>query len=324
MPDLSAPAHRRPRLQGTVRWPARGTTARVVLTAGDRPELLDDARAIVDKLLRDVDKACGRSRADAEIHRLYRAGGRTITVSPLLAELVATALAAARRSGGSVDPTVGAAMNRLGHERDLSPLPVCGSSADPAHRPAPGWHTVRLEGRRLGVPAGVSLDLGATATAFAADRAARLVARELGVGALVALGGDVATAGPAPDGGWRVLVQDRPGDPACVVALPAGAAVATSGVGSRRHGTGRAHRIVDPATGAAARTPWVTATAVADTCVAASTLATAALVRGEAAPRWLGELGAAARLVGRDGAVVTLGAWRSRPVPPQRPAGTAS
>jgi thiamine biosynthesis lipoprotein len=191
---------------GTATWPAWGRTARVVLTAGDHPELLDDARDLVSGVLSAVDRAAGRDRPDAEVHRLLRAGGRTVTVSPLRAELVATALAAARRSGGAVDPTVGAAMNRIGYHHDRSVLPVCAQASPVSRgevrgRPAPGWHVVRLEGRRLGVPAGVSLDLGATARAFTADRAAALVADRLGVGVLVSVGGHVATAGRAPAGG---------------------------------------------------------------------------------------------------------------------------
>jgi thiamine biosynthesis lipoprotein len=103
-----------------LRYPA----VRVVLSApGDRRGRVDDARATVERVLGDVGKACGRLRPDAEIHRLYRAAGRTVTVSPLLAELVATALAAARRSGGSVDPTVGVAMNRLARDRHVALLP---------------------------------------------------------------------------------------------------------------------------------------------------------------------------------------------------------
>ena len=314
---------------GTAEWPAWGRTARVVLTAGDHPELLDDARDLVSRVLAAVDRAAGRDRPDAEIHRLLRAGGRTVTVSPLLAELVAVALAAARRSGGAVDPTVGAAMNRISHRGSgggarpalptLPVLPVCGQvtrvgGAGATARPAPGWHVVRLDGRRLGVPAGVSLDLGAVAGAFAADRAAALVAGRLGVGALVRVGGDVATAGPAPTGGWRVHVPggtDRPEDPPATIVLPAGAAVATSGTLHRvwRHGGEVLHHIVDPRTGTSAVTPWRTVTAVALCCVQANTLTTGALVRGDDAARWLNGLGAPARLVTTDGAVVTVGAW---------------
>src|SRR5207249_9194249 len=134
---------------------------------------------------------------------------------------------------GDVDPTVGAAMVRLGYDRDFSVLPTCGGWVV-RQRPAPGWRSVHLQGRRLTVPTGVLLDLGATAKAYTADRCARLVGERCDTGVLVSLGGDIATAGPAPPGGWRVLVQDRPGEPACTVALPAGAGLATSSTISRR------------------------------------------------------------------------------------------
>jgi thiamine biosynthesis lipoprotein len=53
-------------------------------------------------------------------------------------------------------------------------------------------------------------------------------------------------------------------------------------------------------------------TATGPTCVAANTAATAAVVLGARAPRWLAERGVAARLQPRRGRVVTTGAW---PVP---------
>jgi len=43
---------------------------------------------------------------------------------------------------------------------------------------------------------------------LAADRAARRIEKELDVGALVNLGGDVAVAGKTPPGGWRIRVTD--------------------------------------------------------------------------------------------------------------------
>jgi thiamine biosynthesis lipoprotein len=86
----------------------------------------------------------------------------------------------------------------------------------------------------LTVPVGVLLDLAATAKAHTADRCARMVAAYCDTGVLVDIGSDIATAGPAPQGGWRVPVTDQPGDPGCTVMLPAGAALATSGVGRRR------------------------------------------------------------------------------------------
>ena len=67
------------------------------------------------------------------------------------------------------------------------------------------------EGDLLTVPEGVLLDLGATAKAVAADLAADVVASRTGSGVLVELGGDIATRGAHPAGGWQILVDDGPG-----------------------------------------------------------------------------------------------------------------
>ena len=161
------------------------------------------------------------------------------------------------------------------------------------------------------VPTGVHVDLGATAKAWTADRCARLVAGALGVGVLVELGGDLATAGAGPADGWRILVRDQPGDPACLVTVPSGAAMATSSTSSRswHRGDRLLHHVLDPRTCQPAERVWRSATVVADRCVDANTWTTAALVRGRAAPDWLETLGVPARLVDRSGAVHALGGW---------------
>ncbi len=291
---------------GTAQWPVWSTTARLVVTDPDR---LGAARKLVVAQLAAVENAASRFRDGSEVQRVYRAGGRTVRVSALLAELVAASLAAARRTGGDVDPTVGAAMRRLGYDRDLSLLPVCGGWMAVEERPAPGWHRVRLDGRALTVPPGVLLDLGATAKAFTADRCARLVASRWDIGVLVSLGGDIATAGPAPAGGWQVLVEDQPGDPSCLVALPSGAALATSSTVSRQwRRDGRLlHHILDPRTCQPAPPVWRSVSVATDRCVEANTLTTAAIVRGRAALGWLRDVGVPARLVTADRVVLTIG-----------------
>jgi thiamine biosynthesis lipoprotein len=293
---------------GTAQWPVWGTTARLVVTDPDR---LGDARSLVAAELAVVDKACSRFRSDSEVCALERAGGRPVRVSATLALVVTAALAAARRTGGDLDPTVGAAMVRLGYDRDWSLIADRGGWATVER--APGWQRVRLRGRDLTVPAGVLLDLGATAKAWAADRCADLVAERYGTGVLVSLGGDIATAGPAADGGWRILVRDAPGDPDCVVTLPGGAAMATSSTVSRSwHTGGRAlHHILDPRTCVPAPPVWRTVSVAHFRCVDANTLSTSAIVRGAAAPDRLRAAAVPARLVAADGQVTTLGGWPS-------------
>jgi len=287
----------------TAQWAIWGTVARIVVT---EPAALPAATAILRAELAVVDAACSRFRPDSELNAACRSG-RTTTVSPLLAGLVRAALDAARDTGGDVDPTVGAALCGIGYDRDFAAL--TGRVVAPAVRvfPAPDWRAVELVGRDLTVPAGVLLDLGATAKAVAADRAAAAIAGALDTGVMVALGGDIATAGPAPDGGWRVLVQDRPGDPQCTVRMPAGAALATSSTVGRTWGA--YHHIVDPRSGLPAPRVWRTVTVAAFSCLRANTLSTAAVVRGHRAPTLLADAGLPARLVTADSDVLRLGGW---------------
>jgi thiamine biosynthesis lipoprotein len=286
-------------------WAALGTTAAVVVTD---PAALAAARAAVEAELRAIDVACSRFHADSEISRLNRAAGRPTRVGSLLAEAVLCALRAAWLTGGAVDPTVGGAVIAAGYDRDFAAL-------RPRPRPAavrvPGWRVVRVEpdGETVRMPAGVTLDLGATAKALAADRAARAAAAATGCGVLVNLGGDLATAGPAPVAGWRVRVTDdhtAPEGAGETVEITAGG-LATSSTTVRRWATG--HHIVDPATGAPAAAPWRTVSVAAASCVDANVASTAAIVLGDAAPAWLAQRGLPARLCAQDGAVVRLAGW---------------
>ena len=288
-------------------WPVWSTTARLVVT---EPSALPTARVLVESMLAEIDLACSRFRPDSELMAASRSTG-PVQVSPLLATLVEVALRAAQESGGAVDPTVGSALCALGYDRDLSTVEVDGMPIPVAVKPAPGWRSVKLVGNELTVPRGVLLDLGASAKAFAADCCARLVADALDTGVLVSLGGDIATAGPAPESGWQILVQDRPDDPSCVLKMPAGKAIATSSTRSRqwRRGDRVLHHVLDPRTCQPAARTWRSVTVVADHCMDANTLTTAALVRGEDAPAMLREHGVPARLVAADGTVRKLGGW---------------
>lgn len=170
---------------------------------------------------------------------------------------------------------------------------------------------VALEDRIVTVPPGVVFDLGATAKAIAADRCADRVHRVTGRGVLINLGGDIATAGPAPDGGWQVLVHDDADDPAGSVALPSGAALATSSTIRRRwrRGADVVHHILDPRTGWSADPVWRTVSVAAQTCLAANTISTAAIIRGWRALDWIRTLGIPARLVDSERNVHTICGW---------------
>jgi thiamine biosynthesis lipoprotein len=279
------------------------------------PGRLVQARTAVEDELARVDAACSRFRDDSELTRLNRSCGRPVHVSPLLFEAIECALRAAAATDGSVDPTVGAAMDAIGYDRDFDAISPNGPPIRPVA--AGGWRAVRIDADSLTVelPAGTRLDLGSTAKAWAADRAAAraAAATQPGVAVLVSLGGDVAVAG-APAAGWPVAIADdhSEGDGAgqATVSLSAGGLATSSTTVRRWLRAGRTvHHIVDPATGLPAETPWRTVSVAAASCAEANAASTAAIVRGAGAPAWLEAAGLPARLVATDGSVLAVGGW---------------
>jgi FAD:protein FMN transferase len=288
----------------TYRFDLWSTTASIVVTD---PDALSAVVEIVRAGLDEVERACSRFRPDSE---LCNVSPGTTHISPLLTDLVGTAIDAAELSGGLVDPTVGTAMRELGYDRSLELLPADGPPVRLVHE-VPGWRQVHLSGDELELPPSIELDLGATAKARAADITAHRAAETVGVGVLVELGGDVATAGPSGAGGWQLLVQDTPEDPAERITLAPGWAVATSSTIRRRWQRGgvRLHHIVDPRTAAPAAPVWRSVTVAAPTCVEANAASTAAVVLGLEAPRWLADHGYTVRLVDQRHRVTRLGGW---------------
>ena len=299
---------------GAATWSALGTTASLWLSDS---AALSRARRIVEDELAAIDLACSRFRHDSELSRVNAAGGARVAVSPLMLEAVTVALRAAELTDGIVDPTVGEALILAGYDRDFAELD--GEPPVLVGRRVPGWTQVSLDRARrtLRVPHGTLLDLGATAKALAADRAAAAVAAELpGLGVLVNLGGDLATGGPAPAGGWLVRIADdhnAPADePGPVVAIGSGA-LATSSTTVRRWGK-TAHHLIDPRTGLPAVSPWRTVSVAAASCVDANTASTAAIVLDYDAPKWLAERKLPARLVDHDGRVTAVAGWPAEAV----------
>jgi thiamine biosynthesis lipoprotein len=297
----------------TALFEAWGTTAQVTLTT---PAPLEDALRIVSDEVRAIDAACSRFRDDSELARVEAAAGSPVRVSPLLLEALDVALHAAAATDGDVDPTVAPSLRGLGWDLDFAAVRERDEPASLTVTPAAGWHVIRLDRTRrtVQVPPGVAIDLGATAKALAADRAARTVHARTGASVLVSLGGDISTAGRGPHDGWPVRVTDdhRNGSsPEGQTIALRGGGLATSSTTVRRWRAGGddQHHIVDPRTGKPVAEFWRTASVAAPSCVQANTASTAAIVRGPSASEWLDELGLTARLVRTDGTVVLVGSW---------------
>ncbi|HXD55318.1 MAG TPA: FAD:protein FMN transferase [Solirubrobacteraceae bacterium] len=307
----------------TARWRALGSTALVRVA---EPWQLEPAILAVRRVLADFDLACSRFREDSELTRVNARAGRPVEVSALLQDAVEIALRGAELTAGSLDPCLGRSIERAGYDRDWE---LIGDLADTVSGGGDSSGPLTLHARRRGawrdvevdrvsgtvrIPAGTKLDLGATAKALAADRAAAAVHARHGHGVLVALGGDLAVRGTAPSGGWRVHVTDdhRAGAqaPGQGVTIRSGGLATSSTVARRWRRDGEPmHHIIDPVTGRPAVTRWRTVSVAAGDCTDANIASTAALLRDGEAIEWLAGLGLPARLVELDGAVHTVGGW---------------
>jgi len=247
----------------------------------------------IDALFADWDRVFSRFRPDSELNLVNRDLSPVVVLSRPFAFALRAALEAAEATDGLVDPTLGAAIEAAGYDRDFSLL---AEDARPAGPAVPGRRdSVRLSGRLLSRPPGIALDLNGVVKALAVDSALELIAGD----GLVAAGGDLAARGGA-NVGLPV---------AGALHLIAGG-VATSGTTKRRwrRGGELQHHLIDPGSGRPARSRWDEVTVTADSCLAADVAAKAAFLLSDEGPRWLDERGLPGRFrAGRD--LVVNEAW---------------
>jgi thiamine biosynthesis lipoprotein len=317
------PAYASPELRHET-WEALGTTVVLRSHGAEGPAI----RAAVEAEIDAIDRAASRFRPDSELSRLNACAGqadhRPVPVGPLLLAAIQLAIRAASLTGGAVDPTLGEHLISAGYDRDWRELIAVAPDAPLTARDrivvrrkrAALWPDILVgeDPPSVRLPAGITLDLGATAKALAADRAARAAAQAGASGVLVSLGGDIATYGIAPPDGWLIHVtddhRDGPDAPGQTIAVVSGG-IATSSIVARRwlHDGRPMHHILDPVTGEPVPGPWRTASVAAATCADANIASTAAIVLGEGASRWLADQDLPARLVALDGSTHTLGGW---------------
>lgn len=283
------------------------------------------AAAEAESELHELDRRLSRFRADSELSLFNHCRSEEVPASELLREAVRAGLWGAERTGGLVDPTLLRALEKLGYASTREGTPPASlalalsrvQTRRPAQpNPAAAWRSMAVldEAGAIRRPPGVMFDTGGIGKGLAADRIARRLQgyRRFAIDC----GGDVRVGGRDP-GSSPVQVEIRHplnGLPAETVRIERGA-VATSGIDVRLWRISESefgHHLIDPATGAAAWTGVIGATALASTALEADVLAKAALLSGpEGASTFLGEQGGLVVL--DDGRIERFGPLRRRP-----------
>jgi thiamine biosynthesis lipoprotein len=194
--------------------------------------------------------------SDGELARVNEAlaAGRTLTVSPELAEVLRRAKRVSMLSDGAFDPAVGALVELWGFHSALD------TPAAPAPEAVTQWLESRgsiadvgIEGRRVSSTSrAVVLDLGGIAKGEAVDRAVELLRRHGVDSALVNAGGNVRAIGTREGRPWHIGIKAPRGDGILgFVELADGEAASTSGDYERyfEQDGRRLHHLLDPRTG---------------------------------------------------------------------------
>jgi thiamine biosynthesis lipoprotein len=248
----------------------------------------------------EVERTCNRFDEASALRQLCFTHCRAVRVPPLLLRALDVALEVARLSNGAFDPTVGAAMEDHGFDRDYR---SGGRRRSGVLSRAVSFRDVHMDlvSGTITLAQPLLLDLGAVAKGLAIDLAAVELA---GLGSFaINAGGDVLVRGCNAEGGpWTIGVKDprRPQELMAVLAMEDGT-VCTSGDYERSNECG--HHILDPRT----REPsgrLSSATVVAPSAMLADALSTAAFVLGpEAGRRFLEEQCVEGMLIAPDGRI---------------------
>lgn len=244
-------------------------TAMLITTYGERSV---SAAYAAEDVIRDLDATLSRTREDSEVSRLNRASGEAVEAGEDLCFLLREASRLSAETAGAFDITIAPVASAWGFAGDRFRVPAqeeldallelvdCG-----------GVHVSGTAGPlTAALGPGQSVDLGAVAKGYAADRLAEVL-REYGIPrANISLGGNVLAWGDRPDGTpWRIGIQDpaKPDDKtafAGVLELTDAFAV-TSGSYQRyfEQDGKRYHHILDPATGYPADSGLTSVTVVA-------------------------------------------------------------
>ena len=255
-----------------------GTGANVTTVGGPA-----DLPLQIENLLHTLNQRWSRFLGDSELSNLNNAPGVPQTVSEETLRLFQEMARGFSLTDGQFDPTVLPALIAEGYSHSLVNPELI--TRIPAGSPARGnFSRITVDGQKVTLPAGTTVDSGGLGKGLAADMAIELAMSSGALGALVEIGGDVRVAGLSPRSDrWRLGIEDphESGKRRDVVEIRH-QGLATSTITKRRFTSGDrdTHHIINPETRHSSQSDTVQASVIAATAVEAEIWTKVAFVRG--------------------------------------------
>jgi FAD:protein FMN transferase len=282
-----------------------GTTIEIGVHVVDdaQTEQARQAMAEAARTMVGLESVLSRFIPDNDLDRLNRSAGDWVQVSPATSRILRRAERAFEQSGGLFNPFLGSVMEQMGYRESFERMDKLQPGRDEV-RDRAVWPTVlQSQGHALvwsqedetmvTLAPGIRLDLGGIAKGWIVEEAARKIAGFGLTDFVVNAGGDMVCRGENGVRPWRVAIEHptNQNEPAITLELHS-LALATSGTYRRRWKLGGrdVHHLVDPRTGAPAKTDIVSCSVVHRDLVEAEWMAKKALLLGvDDATAWLRE-----------------------------------
>ena len=244
---------------------AMDTVMTLQVYAPNAQKRLDEISYEINRLERDLSV----TRETSDVWAINHGDGTAVPVCEDTLYLAGLAQELGDRTGGALDVTMYPVVKLWGFTTGEYQVPDGTAIAGALERVDYTALEVSEADSTLALPAGMEMDLGAIAKGYAGERAADLL-RERGVtSALLNMGGNVQTVGAKTDGSpWRIGIQDPNGDHGAylgVLQLIDQAAITSGGYERFFEQDGVTYwHIMDPHTGAPARSGLTSVTIVGD------------------------------------------------------------
>ena len=232
------------------------------------PGAEENLSAITD-VINGLERDLSVTRETSDVWAVNHSGGAPVWVGEDALYLAGLAKELGDQTGGALDVTLYPVVKLWGFTTGDYQVPDDAQIAQTLEAVDYTALEVDPAGKSLALPSGMEMDLGAIAKGYAGEKAADLL-RERGVtSALLNMGGNIQSVGAKTDGSpWRIGLQDPNGDHGDymgVIQLIDQAAVTSGGYERYFEQDGvRYWHIMDPHTGAPARSGLSSVTIVGD------------------------------------------------------------